>query len=934
MNDPTFQTGLLKGNSFQPYITDEYAFAFLLKEKGFPTGIKVYGAVPTSYVFRMENQLVNDPQSLLVGSHERNHVSPNKQLPIGVSYVSEDGNPKDRLPEDGAYYNSLETSSTNQTLVAMPNEFRRGQPMTRQAAVQYLQRNQATFSPLKRLPRQFRSVQKGQVTLSRSQWSKVVKQKTIRQKIMTYSKSMAGNTFQSTKNHLKSQSPQMMADFFSYSDDAEELGQLINTTTQVVETKHQLQTGVKIAKKGVRYSGKTIRRIGNLPKSIPKEIQWWKSQIFNWWQSPQKLLSIKNVLIHAIRNLIKNPIVIMKGLFVSLIPLAVIFAILVIVSATSIIMSSGVSQKEINLTKTWDVLSLKDYETTATIQGQKEPVIDGTQVEPSSVQIYSDIPEYLVYMNAKFEDYQLKKAISKRNPETHEQFLLRLYKANVKEDKENWHLNKFVEVIKEKAFQLGKKQSRYELMKKQTNPFFQYQELIYPFSTDKQAELTVQKRFGYFYKEGLIHKGYRSGIVAKADKGSPIYAPRSGTISYSGDIVFIKTKSKSLRLEHVNHFRIKEGKKVKQGTLIGKVSSNNGVYIEYSKKKKVFWEKLNPAFYFPKVVYAEKTTYQVATVEVSADLSQRALQVYQLFKKYYPATTINGAAAFLGNFQTESNINPKTAEGWYLSPPVGATASSWDDDNWLNMSGIDIYGNNTQIIHRGLGLGQFTDTLDGSRRNTLIREFAKRKGKKWYDLELQIEFMFTQDTPFYQSVVRRVLSSNDLPSVLANEVLIYWEGNPGNKVAERQANAIQWAKFLQNPPKAGKYIHAVANATTTSPFGWRNFGGFSEFHRGVDYAVPQGTPIRAIADGKVIVAEYHYSWGNHVQILHTNGQSSNYAHQSRMNVHVGQTVKQGDIIGYVGSTGNSTGPHLHLEISRSASLAQSELIDPATVLGK
>lgn len=218
MNDPTLQTGLLKGNSFQPYITDEYAFAFLLKEKGFPTGIKVYGAVPTSYTFRLENKLVKDQQSLLVGSNE-NQVSSNKQLPIGVSYVSEDGNQEERLPESGAFYNPLETPSTNQTFGAIPNEFRRGQPMTRQAAVQYLQRNQATLSPLKRLPRQFRSVQKGQVTLSRSQWSKVVNQKTIRQKIMTYSKGMASNTFQSTKNHLKSQSSQMMADFFSYSDD-------------------------------------------------------------------------------------------------------------------------------------------------------------------------------------------------------------------------------------------------------------------------------------------------------------------------------------------------------------------------------------------------------------------------------------------------------------------------------------------------------------------------------------------------------------------------------------------------------------------------------------------------------------------------------------------------------------------------------------------
>ena len=68
--------------------------------------------------------------------------------------------------------------------------------------------------------------------------------------------------------------------------------------------------------------------------------------------------------------------------------------------------------------------------------------------------------------------------------------------------------------------------------------------------------------------------------------------------------------------------------------------------------------------------------------------------------------------------------------------------------------------------------------------------------------------------------------------------------------------------------------------------------------------------------------------------MHKDGTSSNYAHMSQIKAHVGQQVKQGDVIGLVGSTGNSTGPHLHLEISKSASLAQGELIDPATVLGK
>lgn len=68
-------------------------------------------------------------------------------------------------------------------------------------------------------------------------------------------------------------------------------------------------------------------------------------------------------------------------------------------------------------------------------------------------------------------------------------------------------------------------------------------------------------------------------------------------------------------------------------------------------------------------------------------------------------------------------------------------------------------------------------------------------------------------------------------------------------------------------------------------------------------------------------------------IQHANGQVSLYAHQSKLLVTVGQTVKQGQTIGQLGSTGNSTGPHLHLEIAKSSDLSQSNLIDPAIALG-
>lgn len=86
------------------------------------------------------------------------------------------------------------------------------------------------------------------------------------------------------------------------------------------------------------------------------------------------------------------------------------------------------------------------------------------------------------------------------------------------------------------------------------------------------------------------------------------------------------------------------------------------------------------------------------------------------------------------------------------------------------------------------------------------------------------------------------------------------------------------------------------------------------YHTGLDIATANGTPIVAAADGVVSYAAYHYSYGNLLIVNHANGVQTYYAHCSRLNVSVGQSVSQGQTIAAVGSTGNSTGPHLHLEV--------------------
>jgi murein DD-endopeptidase MepM/ murein hydrolase activator NlpD len=82
---------------------------------------------------------------------------------------------------------------------------------------------------------------------------------------------------------------------------------------------------------------------------------------------------------------------------------------------------------------------------------------------------------------------------------------------------------------------------------------------------------------------------------------------------------------------------------------------------------------------------------------------------------------------------------------------------------------------------------------------------------------------------------------------------------------------------------------------------------------GVDYAAPTGAPVISVADGVVVESGFSGGFGNMVTVQHNARQSTVYAHLSRINVRKGQTVKQGDSLGAVGSTGWATGPHLHFE---------------------
>ncbi len=141
----------------------------------------------------------------------------------------------------------------------------------------------------------------------------------------------------------------------------------------------------------------------------------------------------------------------------------------------------------------------------------------------------------------------------------------------------------------------------------------------------------------------------------------------------------------------------------------------------------------------------------------------------------------------------------------------------------------------------------------------------------------------------------------------------YFEESEDNKgFFDKDGNSVQ--KMFLKAPLEFRYIssgYTPGNRVVLSI-------GLSGPHRAIDYAAPIGTPIRTVGDGTVTFAGWSsVGYGYLTSIRHNGTYSTNYAHQSKLGVRVGQKVKQGDVIGYVGSTGYSTGPHLHYEMLKN-----------------
>ncbi|MBD3794140.1 MAG: peptidoglycan DD-metalloendopeptidase family protein [Campylobacterales bacterium] len=221
-----------------------------------------------------------------------------------------------------------------------------------------------------------------------------------------------------------------------------------------------------------------------------------------------------------------------------------------------------------------------------------------------------------------------------------------------------------------------------------------------------------------------------------------------------------------------------------------------------------------------------------------------------------------------------------------------------------------------------------------------------------YKKDTYITQLAVESTPYSDIVkyVKNRLLANEFTKVLKNSVnfrgihkgdrlaIVYDQkmrlglpiGTPDIKVALMDTKGKRNYVFKHSDQKyydengqelIKKYLgKPLRNIRITSPFTQSRFHPVLKrwkAHLGTDFGARRGTPIMAAADGKVVFSGWKGGYGNVVEIQHEDGYKTLYAHQSRCKVRIGQWVKRGEVIGYVGSSGRSTGPHLHFGLYKN-----------------
>lgn len=323
-----------------------------------------------------------------------------------------------------------------------------------------------------------------------------------------------------------------------------------------------------------------------------------------------------------------------------------------------------IQQDEFELTKAYTHMTWEDAEQTRTSE--------------KGITYYTKVDDVMAYMNSQFQDYALEDRISVLPPSSiYKDYLSTLWQDLNGGDS----LKTMAELYDQLPYQLSKEEQDDLKELSEEGVYASMQELENPFEgkTDDDV-LPMTYRYGYYHLDGK--PTMQEFIILEAKENQAVLAPLDGIVQLDGDDVLItagkKTSAVSLRLYGVHTGRLVEGQRVVAGDRIGQTKTNTGLKVSYEKydpdQKKLV--AVNPAFYFPKVVQVQTTILPNIGQFGGAEF-ERAKAIYTYFKA--KGATNQAIAAILGNWSVESAINPKRAEGDYLSPPVGASDSSWED---------------------------------------------------------------------------------------------------------------------------------------------------------------------------------------------------------------------------------------------------------------
>ncbi|VMF78280.1 CHAP domain containing protein [Streptococcus pneumoniae] len=557
-----------------------------------------------------------------------------------------------------------------------------------------------------------------------------------------------------------------------------------------------------------------------------------------------------------------------------------------------------IQQDEFELTKAYTHLTWEDAEHTRT--------------NDKGITYYTKVDDVMGYMNFKFHDYELHKPVYLFSSETYKDYLSTLWHdLNDGDD-----LKSMQDLYETPKYKLSKDDQEEIKELKEEGVYASMQELDNPFEGQSNEDsLTMTYRYGYYDLDGK--PTLQEYILLEAKAHQTIVAPMDGVVSLDGDNIILtngKGENESrLTLHSIHNGRAIEGTRVLTGDVIGETPDDTGLKVSYqkykNKKEKLVY--VNPQFYFPKVIQLQ-TTILPAIGQFGGDEFERAKHIYEFLKSQ--GASPQAIAAILGNWSVESSINPKRAEGDYLSPPVGATDSSWDDETWLAIGGPAIYsGAYPNILHRGLGLGQWTDTADGSTRHTALLNYAHAKNKKWYDLDLQLDFMLHGDSPYYQSWLKDFFGNTGSAANLAQLFLTYWEGNSGDKLLERQTRATEW--YYQIEKGFSQTNGGQAKSDPQSLEGVRG-----DLY---DHSVPGGGDGMAYAYGQCtwgVAARMNQlglklkgSNGEKISIINTMGNGQDWvATASSLGGETGSIPRAGAIVSFVGGTHGTPADYGHV----------------------